>query len=202
MPFNFAMTHMMAEKKNADVSPRMKDESGLILTDESLKPIAFDQGAAAILRHSDSTEDLQSTAGCRIPEEIVKAVRDHKTQEIPDLEIKFRIGTKQYLCRPFLLKLSGPARTFQIALHVEVDRSCPDLVDAFASNYALTARERETLALLSLGLTSKELAERMDVSVNTIKAFLRHLSAKIGVSTRSEIFAKMLQQKDRSRHEQ
>jgi hypothetical protein len=41
------------------------------------------------------------------------------------------------------------------------------------------------------GLTSKEIANRMNISVNTVKAFLRLIMVKMNVSTRSGIAGKV-----------
>jgi DNA-binding CsgD family transcriptional regulator len=42
------------------------------------------------------------------------------------------------------------------------------------------------------GLTSKEIAQRMGISPNTVKAFLRLVMVKMGVSTRSGIVGKIV----------
>ncbi|MCR2825690.1 LuxR C-terminal-related transcriptional regulator [Microbacterium sp. zg.Y909] len=54
---------------------------------------------------------------------------------------------------------------------------------------ALTERERELLAALHAGLTRTEIAERLFVSLNTIKTHQRSLFRKLGVSTRAEAAA-------------
>jgi LuxR family transcriptional regulator, regulator of acetate metabolism len=56
----------------------------------------------------------------------------------------------------------------------------------------LTQREKETVELLIQGLTSKEIATRMKISPNTVKAFLRIVMVKMGVSTRSGILGKVI----------
>ena len=42
------------------------------------------------------------------------------------------------------------------------------------------------------GLSSKEIATRMNVSPNTVKAFLRVVMIKMGVSSRSAIVGKVM----------
>jgi len=53
--------------------------------------------------------------------------------------------------------------------------------------YNLTSRELQAVELLMDGLRSKEIALRMQISPNTVKAFLRLVMLKMGVSTRSGI---------------
>jgi DNA-binding CsgD family transcriptional regulator len=55
----------------------------------------------------------------------------------------------------------------------------------------LTPREQETVRLLANGFTNKEIAARMGVSVNTVKAFLRSVMLKLGVTTRAGIVGRL-----------
>jgi len=57
--------------------------------------------------------------------------------------------------------------------------------------FSLTQRECETVEYLLQGLTSKEIAARMKISPNTVKAFLRLVMVKMKVSTRSGIAGKL-----------
>jgi HD-GYP domain-containing protein (c-di-GMP phosphodiesterase class II) len=50
--------------------------------------------------------------------------------------------------------------------------------------YGLTPREAEILVLLARGLSNKEMAERLSVSVRTVSSHVEHVYAKIGVSAR------------------
>jgi ATP/maltotriose-dependent transcriptional regulator MalT len=58
---------------------------------------------------------------------------------------------------------------------------------AFSSISAtgLTARETDVLRLLAQGLTSAQIAERLDISPRTVNSHLTSIFSKIGVSTRS-----------------
>jgi DNA-binding CsgD family transcriptional regulator len=60
-----------------------------------------------------------------------------------------------------------------------------------SERYGLTHRERETVEFLLQGFTSKEIATRMGISANTVKAFLRMVMVKMSVSTRSGIAGKV-----------
>src|SRR5579872_5179360 len=50
----------------------------------------------------------------------------------------------------------------------------------------LTHREREILALLADGLGNKQIAARLDISINTVKTHLEMLFDKLGASSRAE----------------
>jgi DNA-binding CsgD family transcriptional regulator len=49
------------------------------------------------------------------------------------------------------------------------------------------------VALLANGLTNKEISARMGVSVNTVKAFVRSVMLKLGVTTRAGIVGRLVQ---------
>jgi DNA-binding CsgD family transcriptional regulator len=50
----------------------------------------------------------------------------------------------------------------------------------------LTRREREVLVLIAAGLSNREIAERLVLTEATIKQYLKHVYAKLGVSNRTE----------------
>ena len=50
----------------------------------------------------------------------------------------------------------------------------------------LSARETETLALVSLGLTNNEVAARLNLSVHAVKFRLAYIYRKLGVANRTE----------------
>src|SRR5215469_6771169 len=67
------------------------------------------------------------------------------------------------------------------------------LVEAFQKKPAaqvggdgLTQRENEILALLSEGLSNKEIADRVKISYDTVRAHLRHIYEKLHVRGRTE----------------
>ena len=51
---------------------------------------------------------------------------------------------------------------------------------------SLTNRETEILALLSEGLSNKEIADRVNISYDTVRAHLRHIYEKLHVRGRTE----------------
>lgn len=53
----------------------------------------------------------------------------------------------------------------------------------------LTPREREVLTLVARGLTNSEIAERLTLSVNTVKTHRRHIYQKLDIHTRAALIA-------------
>jgi len=59
----------------------------------------------------------------------------------------------------------------------------------------LTRREREVAALAAAGLTTREIADRLVVSMRTIDNHLQHIYRKLGVSGRHELARLVVQQR-------
>jgi DNA-binding CsgD family transcriptional regulator len=55
----------------------------------------------------------------------------------------------------------------------------------------LSAREREVAEAVALGLSNKEVAARFDLSVRTVENHLRSIFAKLNVTTRTRLVAKL-----------
>ena len=54
----------------------------------------------------------------------------------------------------------------------------------------LTEREQEVLQLLALGLSNKEMAERMVISEGTVKTHVHNLIGKLGAQSRTHVLAR------------
>jgi DNA-binding CsgD family transcriptional regulator len=163
-------------------------EVGLVLMDPSLNVIASDLGAATILNHRNQS-GVKSGSVLSLPEEILEMLRDRKPTDRP-MKAHLRMEKTEYICRIYLLEShEGPAI---VALHLERDSSANNAIGEIVKKYHLTGREQEVLRGISLGLATKELAERMNISPNTVKAFLRLVMIKMGVAKRAGIVAQIL----------
>ena len=56
---------------------------------------------------------------------------------------------------------------------------------------SLTPREWETMSLLRLGLSDKEIGQRMQIETCTVNAFLKRIFPKFGVHTRRQAVQKV-----------
>lgn len=97
-------------------------------------------------------------------------------------------GRRQYSCRHIAIRLEGERQTVVL---IERAASESPALPSLCNGHRLTGREREMVALLAQGFTNKEIALRMAVSVNTVKAFIRCVMLKTGVSTRAGIVGRL-----------
>ncbi len=168
---------------------------GIVLLDLSLQPVAFDRGAAEMF--NEEAKRRGSGPAFSIPREIVEVIRRSKPGAPDSTKMRFRLGTRDYTCRSYLLEAGhGNEQNPLVAVHLERDVSVYDAVSEVGSEYRLTDREHEVLKEIAAGLTSKEVAQRMNISPNTVKVFLRMIMMKMGVSTRSGVIAKLLEHTD------
>lgn len=85
--------------------------------------------------------------------------------------------------------LSGGApMTSEIARRVVASFRRP--ASARESDVRLSAREEEVLILLTKGYSNKEIASKLNLSVDTIRSHLKHIYEKMHVRSRAEAVAK------------
>ena len=85
----------------------------------------------------------------------------------------------------------GPSHA-SIVLLLERGPSALVALAQASQQFNLTVREREALEYLMQGLSSKEIADRMNISSNTVKTFLRLIMIKMGVSSRMAVVRKII----------
>lgn len=179
--------------KTKPKNPALIAEAGLVLVllEPALQILACDGGAATILNHR---HPLDGKAGSvpNLPEEILEILRELKPGDQLSLKIHLRLEN-EYTCRMYSMESHNGFMTQPIvALHLERDSSANDAIRDIVNKYHLTGREQEVLRGISRGLATKELAEQMHISPNTVKAFLRLVMIKMGVTKRAGIVAKIL----------
>jgi DNA-binding CsgD family transcriptional regulator len=162
-----------------------KADVGIVLLDLSLHPLAIDRGAAEMFGKES------------IPRELLDVIRRSKPGDPSTAKMRFRLGLRDYTCRLYFLEPGSANRQDpMVAVHLERELSVYDAVSEVGDEYRLTDREHEVLKEIAAGLTSKEVAQRMNISPNTVKVFLRMIMMKMGVSTRSGVIAKLLEHTD------
>jgi len=62
-------------------------------------------------------------------------------------------------------------------------------LDSFCAQYGISPREREILAAISRGWSNKEIAERLFISLQTVKTHAHHLYEKTGTNSRTALLA-------------
>lgn len=91
------------------------------------------------------------------------------------------------LCTSFLSLASWLVSLLLVALALSARQEVPGENAAQSPNPALSGRENEVAELILRGLTVKETADALFISVATVKTHLRHIYEKTGVRNRAEL---------------
>lgn len=167
--------------------PTPKSAAGFLLLDSSLNPIFLNAEAMQILSYPD-----RFVNGVNPKVFIAGKVRSNLISrqfsgQSPFVN-EFQSGRRHYFCRAFLVdsNANDPSHPSIAALLVRGPSDLTPLSD-ISQQFNLTPREREALEYLLHGLSSKAIANRMNISPNTVKVFLKLIMIKTGVSSRTAI---------------
>lgn len=164
---------------------------GLLLLDATWTPIWFNAEAVTILAYPQPSNTIKKLDAF-LAERVRAGLFNTKANGEPPFLPEFRSGRRHYSCRACLL--ASPAKGASLtttALVLERQTTGPKALSEALDQYNFTNREQEAVECLLQGLTSKEIANRMQISPNTVKAYLRLIMIKMGVSTRSGVVGKI-----------
>ena len=170
-------------------------QPGLIVVDSSLAVVACNGEALRILTFPESPDRIHHLDSWLTQRVRADLVGHHSP---PQFVTGFRSAKRMYLCRSFPLDLradhmNGSGHSSGLVI-VMLERQSNEVaqLNEISERFGLTAREQETVKYLLEGLTSKEIAQRMKISPNTVKAFLRLVMVKMNVSTRSGVIGRIV----------
>jgi DNA-binding CsgD family transcriptional regulator len=173
-------------------TPPAKSAAGFLLLDSSLRPISFNAEAIQVLGYPDSSTSVRRP-DVFLAGKIRSSLMSPQSSRGSRLVDEFRSGRRRYFCRAFLVD-SNAKDPSHPSIAVLLERGPSGLVPVLqiAQQFNLTRREGDALEYLLQGLSGKEIATRMSVSPNTVKAFMRLIMIKMGVSSRSAVVARAL----------
>jgi DNA-binding NarL/FixJ family response regulator len=193
---------MMRTKRNGhknDASGhdgKVTAEVGVVLMDLSYQPLAMDEGAASILAavaEQSPSADGRPFLARTLPPDILQAIRRSEWTTGGPFKMRFHAANRLYTGRAYLLEpQDSPPREPFLILHLEREAELGDAILRVSNEYHLTEREQEVLRGTAIGLTSKEMAERMDICPSTVKSFLRLIMIKMGAPNRAALVARLL----------
>jgi DNA-binding CsgD family transcriptional regulator len=171
------------------------NSEGFLLLDSSLSPLFVNRVAAEILSYPHQFEIHKNldylTARVRASLMAGGPAMKGGSSCSPTLVSEFRSGRRLYQCRSYRVNaLAEESSQGCLAIILERGSNGSFSIARVTERFRLTTREQEVLQYLLNGLTTKQIASGMEISPNTVKAFLRMIMVKMGVSTRSGIVGK------------
>ena len=177
-------------RNTAGLPPR--SPVGFLLLDSSLRPVSFNAEAIHVLSYPDKLATIKRPDVFLAGKIHSRLMKQPSSRESPFVT-EFRSGRRRYLCRIILADGNTNGHPHP-SMAVLLERAPSGLipVSLVCEQFNLTRRERDVLENLLHGLSTKEIANRMSVSPNTVKAFLRLIMSKTGASSRAAIVAKII----------
>lgn len=165
---------------------------GFLVADSNLRPLAANEEAVGILTYPGKDGRPQNLAegfNQKIGRHLVRS----EDLNLGGVAIPVKSGRRTYFCRAFRLHGNGKGKT-DATVVMALERGLPAslALSQVSERFRLTPREQETVSLLLQGLANKEMADRMAISVNTVKALLRLVMVKMAASSRADVVAKIL----------
>jgi DNA-binding CsgD family transcriptional regulator len=185
VPVRKAATRPRIEKLSAPWT-----SAGFVLMDSSLSLISYNAEAVEILGYPDrpANSECSDIFLAKICSTLLSRQPLHDARFV----IQFQSGRRRYFSRTFLVDAHGNGPLSGTAILLERGRSGLIRLSQVSQQFNLTQREGEALAYLLQGLSGKEIANRMNISPNTVKAFMRMIMIKTRVSSRSAVFGKIM----------
>lgn len=186
------LARILAAEADMQVMAACHDQPAAVALTAKNNPRVFI--ADANLPHVDAL--TRQLLDLRSPPQVLILATDCQPQQALDLLSSGAVG---YLCKTATTaELAAAVRHASrqemvldpaVAKEVVTRLTRPDSLRTFhetSPEDLLTEREREILVLLCQGITDKEIAQRLCISIRTVNGHLRHIYAKLGVHSRSE----------------
>jgi DNA-binding CsgD family transcriptional regulator len=166
--------------------------AGFVLVDSQFKPMFMNTEAVGILTYPNGQQSERAVEKYLCDK--IGSLCSYQNGASESTFVKrVLLGRRSYHFWKFsVAPLFQNAGQFATAIVLERNSQSLD-IEQVADGFSLSRREREIVQLLVQGLTTKEIAVRLGISPNTVKAFLRLVMVKTNVTTRSGVVGKFLQ---------
>jgi DNA-binding CsgD family transcriptional regulator len=165
----------------------MREPRGLVMLDGAGELLYADTAARKILcypKSADGEAEERKEILRRVHSEVLDGHNGSHS------EVSITSGRRQYLCSTFVSDEVSPESAIVSIVLVRRSRRNEDLRRS-CEQHGLTPRESEAVLLLTKGLTTKQIAQQMNISAHTVKNFIHLIMVKLGVTTRSGIVGKI-----------
>jgi DNA-binding NarL/FixJ family response regulator len=166
------------------IEQAIKFKPDIILLDDEITDCDFLKVAESILKAQLNASIIILTNGVNTSSILsvlsLACVKAYVTKDIDIYRLVDVIGSASKGC----LMLS-PSIVKLLSAELEKLKTNVKMVTQ-KSNFRLTKRQLETLTLVSEGLTNKDIAARLFISENTVKAHIKNLLEKLNVENRQQ----------------
>lgn len=119
---------------------------------------------------------------------IVNSMSDFKKDQM----VYLSLAEENFSKLKTLLEANGIPFEQKIVQSEKENESLPELVSAKLEYYELSNRETEVMKELMSGLEYQEIADKLFISLETVRSHVKNIFRKLGVSSRAEANARIL----------
>jgi DNA-binding CsgD family transcriptional regulator len=161
-------------------------------------PIALIKGNSQIIFCNKAFENfLHLKTGQRLTEELTSLLQKEISRYVPPFDLDdskmqipfYKLGTDFFRLNITRLEMENPQEGDRWLLRVKPAVEPYSKMNIMMQEAGLTGREIETCILIRDGFENKEIANRLFISLHTVKNHVRHIHQKMSVHTRAQLVA-------------
>jgi len=181
----------MSDKRMSKCERRpVRSAPGLIIVGPERNQQACNAEALQILSYPNPPSG-ETRLGMLLKNTIASLFKQQSGTDADYAMAEFISGRRHYRCTRYVLNVQGLPAAKTVVTLLERTGSPAVTVQEVCFGLNMSHREREAVGWLARGLTSKEIAQHMGISPNTVKSFLRLVMTKAGVSTRTGLIGRV-----------
>jgi DNA-binding CsgD family transcriptional regulator len=164
------------------------------------KLLYFNEEAVSLFPPLNKSESLESFS-LNLPNELTSLVNhncsnhDGKPENrhwVDQVFVSLKCGNLFLRCFPLGKLDSSEPKSHMVILVEPAKSELPINLTEAASNFQISNREVEVLRLLCDGLSNRKIGEKLFISEQTVKDHVKHIMQKMGVHSRNQVMAKLI----------
>lgn len=173
-------------------SSAMTEQAAVVLLNSTYSPLYVSTEAARLLLYPAKVEDM-SLAATAIAGKVQEMIATGSRKEGD-----YRYGFLESAGRAYMWNVTrcdewtATDTPWNYVLMIRAAELPQDKIKTITRQFNLAPRQEQVLAYLFQGLTSKEIANFMDLSPHTVKIHIRALMNKLQVTTRTALVGRVL----------
>ncbi|GAB2559303.1 helix-turn-helix transcriptional regulator [Gracilibacillus alcaliphilus] len=166
----------------------MSTDPGVIIVDQHLSLQSMNEAGKKYITLLQEFERSQNRSS--IPKPIQAICSKLVAQKEKNLTLFIPVANKMQLVASASFLQTDISKNTAIAITIN-RASAKEMLEHLMETYALTAREKQVVKACLPGATTKEIANKLNISYYTVQDYFKVIFYKVGVTTRNELVWKL-----------